>query len=345
MLPPIIATFVIAAMMYRYVEQPFRQRDHDAPPLLPTTFARWSGVAAILLTAVGTSATFQGWVWRLGDRSEFYRAAVYGGDECQHQCDTTPGRPVSIYLIGDSHARQYFAGFKASFPSLNTRIYHFSSCPFFSLEYTRDFRNYDNRKLFEDGCRASRRSAFEEIKNTRALVIISQFWVNFPLVSEWTSQRLTPTDADATTTLVGDQIAELKRELGIGRLALFGSVPGMVEGIGSPADCAARPISTPRNCVTSRRAQGRQAERATMNDLLAAKVSTSAAFLNPFDALCDRTDCKMIADGKPIYDDETHLTKWGSELVVKSVRDRLDDALEKGVDSPDRATSRSSGLN
>jgi hypothetical protein len=30
-------------------------------------------------------------------------------------------------------------------------------------------------------------------------------------------------------------------------------------------------------------------------------------FLNPFDALCDQTGCAMIADGKPVYSDPTHI--------------------------------------
>ena len=289
------------------------------------------------LVAISATATGNGWLWRLGSKAELYRSATYGGDGCGDRCDTNPDKPVSIYLIGDSHAQQYFAGFKDVFPSLNTRIYQFSSCPFFSLEFTRDFSDYPDPKLYDTGCRSSRRSAFAAINNSGAIVIVSQFWINFPLISEKTGQRLMPRDIDEATTLAADQLMVLKRELGIKRLLVIGSVPGMAAGMDNPSDCAARPIATPSNCLVSRVKAEPQAERAVIDSYLAAKVAPDITFLNPFDALCDQTDCAMIADGKPVYSDPTHLTKWGAEIVVRSFRDRLEGKSQMGLAIPEPA--------
>jgi peptidoglycan/LPS O-acetylase OafA/YrhL len=329
----IIVTFAIAAAMYKYIEQPFRIT-RERPPRIATSFGRWAAAATMALVAISATATGDGWLWRLGQKAELYRSATYGGVGCGDRCDTNPDKPVSIYLIGDSHAQQYFAGFKDVFPSLNTRIYQFSSCPFFSLEFTRDFSDYPDPKLYDTGCRSSRRSAFEAINNSGA-VVVSQFWINFPLISEKTGQRLMPRDLDEATTLAADQLMVLKRELGIKRLLVIGSVPGMAAGIDNPTDCATRPIVAPSNCLVSRVKAEPQAERAVIDSYLAAKVAPDITFLNPFDALCDQTDCTMIADGKPVYSDPTHLTKWGAEIVVRSFRDRLEGKNQMGLVIPE----------
>lgn len=320
----LLATIAIGAGMYRFIEQPFRLRSGSVPRLLPKTFPKWAAATAFMFAIIGATAVPGGWLWRLGDSPNLALDAVYGGNGCGDRCDTNPGKPVSIFLIGDSHAQQYMAGFKAAFPSLNTRIYQFSSCPFFSIEYTRDFSSYLDPALYDGGCRASRRSAFEDIKSSHAVVIISQYWVNFPLVSEKSGRRLTPTDMDEATTVVSDQIAILKRELGISRIFVLGSVPTMTNGIASPSDCISRPIPAPVGCASSPRSFGPPVERAAINDLLRSKISP---FLDPFDALCSSSSCGMIIDGKPVYSDQTHLTKWGSELVVASFRQPLSEVL------------------
>lgn len=281
-----LATIAFGAVIYRFIEQPFRLRSGSIPRILPGTFPKWASATAFMFAIIGATAVPSGWKWRLGDSPNLAVEAVYGGDGCGNRCDTNPGNPVSIFLIGDSQAQQYMAGFKAAFPSLNTRIYQFSSCLFFSIEYTRDFSKYPDPALYEGGCRAARQAAFQDIKNSHAVVIISQLWFDFPLISEKSGQRMIPIDMDEATTLVTDQIAILKRELGINRVFLVGNVPTMTFGIASPSDCISRPIPAPVECASSPRTFGPPAERAAINDLLRSKVSP---FLDPFNALCSDT--------------------------------------------------------
>jgi len=42
-----------------------------------------------------------------------------------------------------------------------------------------------------------------------------------------------------------------------------------------------------------------------------------------------------IADGKPVYSDPTHLTKWGAEIVVRFFRDRLEGKSQMGLAIPE----------
>jgi peptidoglycan/LPS O-acetylase OafA/YrhL len=334
----IAMTLAIAAAMYSAIERPLRARQGDAFRCMRATFVPVALSLTVAMVAVSLNAwSSDGWIWRLGDRAQLFRnlggqeegfsELNYGGSGCGNRCDTNPGQPVDIYVIGDSHAQQFYRGFRAEFPSLNTRTMQFSSCPVFSYEFTRDFSDYPNPKLYDDGCRAARREAFREIKGVSATVIISQFWVNFPMVSETTGQKVRPGDMPESIAFVAKQLNILKQELGIEKLFVVGSVPTMV-GSNSPLDCLARPFKSSQNCIDAPLQAGTIRARSEVNDGLMAATWGIATFLNPFDDLCDNVSCKMVVDGKPIYTDPTHLSVWGSQIVVHSFRSQLLGALQ-----------------
>lgn len=322
-------TLLLGWLMHAFAEQPFRKTAAQPQPWLPRAFVR-SAVAAALCLIVLCGTAWQGWIWRLGpaaatyEGSEFNAEAIYGGAGCGNECDTLPGRPVSIFVMGDSHAQQYYAGFRQNFPNRNTRLFQWSSCPFFSVEYTRDFHDFPDPKAYDDGCRKMRKRAFDDIRNsgTDAVVIVSQFWVNFALISERSGQRHRTETIDYA--FLASQIASLKAELGVNRLLVIGSVPG-TSGIGSVLDCAARPFPHRFCDITDAGAQP-QATRQAINAALASHLQGRAGFLNPFDALCDDKACRMLSGGLPVYSDPTHLTKWGSDTVVRSFRDKIGEA-------------------
>jgi peptidoglycan/LPS O-acetylase OafA/YrhL len=334
----IVITLGIASAMYSVIEQPFRARQGNTFRYMRSTFVPAAMSLTVVMVAASLSAwSSNGWIWRLGDRAELFRnlggregtfsEINYGGNGCGNRCDTNPGQPVAIYVIGDSHAQQYYRGFQAEFPSLNTRTIQFSSCPFFSHEFTRDFSDYPDPKLYDDGCRTARRGAFSEIRGTSATVIISQFWVNFPLVSETTGQKIRVGDMAELTAFIATQLVILKQELGIENLFVVGSVPTMV-GSNNPLDCLARPFISSQNCVDAPLRDKTIHVRSEINDALVSATRGAATFLNPFDGLCDDVSCKMVIDGKPIYTDPTHLSVWGSQIVAHSFRRQLFGVLQ-----------------
>jgi peptidoglycan/LPS O-acetylase OafA/YrhL len=334
----ITITLGIASAMYSVIEQPFRARQDNVFRYMRSTFVPAAISLTVMMVAASISAwSSNGWMWRLGDRDELLRNLGgeegtfsdinYGGRGCGNRCDTNPGQPVSIYVIGDSHAQQYYRGFQAEFPSVNTRTIQFSSCPFFSHEFTRDFSDYPDPKLYDNGCRAARRRAFSEIRGTSATVIISQFWVNFPLVSETTGQKIRVEDVQKLTAFVAKQLVILKQELGIEKLFVVGSVPTMV-GSNNPVDCLARPVIPSQNCIDAPLREKTISARSDINGALMSATRGAVTFLNPFDGLCDDLACKMVIDGTPIYTDPTHLSVWGSQIVVHSFRTPLIGALQ-----------------
>lgn len=94
-------------------------------------------VAAVTVAIVGYSATTTGWPWRLGERGDLLaelrtdpdkvRLAGYGGDGCDpNGCTTRGNKKPDLIVIGDSHSRQYYAGFMNVLPDMNVQFFEFS---------------------------------------------------------------------------------------------------------------------------------------------------------------------------------------------------------------------------
>jgi peptidoglycan/LPS O-acetylase OafA/YrhL len=326
-------SLVTAELLYRGIEQPFRYPSRGAS-ISDRLFITRIIVLTTLVMSAAASTALNGWLWRLGSRADAYNhlvsgeAFAYGGDGCGNSCETNPGRPIAAFVIGDSNAQQYFAGLKSNFPGINFRIFHFSSCPFFSLEYTRDFADFTDPKLYDDGCRAARAEAFAEIRRSQAGIIVSQVWVNFPLVSEKTGKKLRFLEFADASSFYADQLIELQHNLGARFLLVMGTVPGAPEPQGAPADCLFRPVLVHNICENAPPDVRRRAN----NGLLASALSGRAIFLDPFITFCDKQLCKQIENTTPLYSDPTHLTKHGSELVLSSFRQVIANTLAEKLE-------------
>lgn len=319
-----LASIGLAELLYRGVEGPFRY---------PTRGARTGNLAflsstlafAVALIVISVTSQQNGWVWRLGARAtEYSQLSVspawnYGGDGCGHSCDTHPGKPTIAYVIGDSNAQQYYSALTTDFPDNNIRLFQFSSCPFFSTEYTRDFSDHSDPSLYDKGCHASRAAAFQEIRRAPAALVISQIWVNFPLVSESTGERLRFPDISAAAPFYADQLSSLAKNVGATSLLVVGSIPAAPDQQQNPADCLFRPIRFRSNCEASKL----DPRRKVVNEQLGAALGERATFIDPFDALCERTECSLIDKTAPVYSDANHLTRHGAELVLRRFREVL----------------------
>ncbi|MCK1652724.1 acyltransferase [Bradyrhizobium sp. 149] len=324
-----VASIGLSEILYRTVEQPFRYPTRGARIGNPI-FIRSTLAFAFTILALAATCYQSGWIWRLGDRGPQYSALSasparnYGGDGCGNSCETNPGKPVIAYFIGDSNAQQYYSALKAEFPDDNIRIVQFSSCPFFSTEYTRDFSEHSDPSLYDKGCRASRAAAFEQMRRSPATIVVSQIWLNFPLISESTGKRLRFSDFSAAAPFYADQLSSLATSVGAASLLVIGSIPGAPEQQQDPVDCLFRPIRLQNSCQASKLDAGRKAR----NIQLAAALGERATFINPMDALCDGGGtCRLIDGTVPIYSDANHLTHRGAELVL----DHFRDVLHKGI--------------
>lgn len=326
-------TFSLAALMYVFVERPFRARSISGFQVLPRSFAAATAAATLLMTAAGLQIwASNGWLWRLGDRASAMQEFVagerqadvlYGGNGCKPPCSTMQqNRAPDIIFIGDSHSRQYFLGAKAELSGLKVDFYEFSSCQFYSVEYTRDYNGFPDPVMYDTGCLAARKGAFDAIRNAPgALVVLSQFWGPMPMRSERGGEPLPVPAPEPYYRFVGSELGRLKSELGVKQLAVIGSVPTAAD-VASSLDCFGRPRLTEKVCAVKSKADPIIAQRAETNALLSASLPPNVVFLNPFDAFCNGQTCAVIGAG-PVYSDQTHLSGLGSRVAMAALAPTL----------------------
>lgn len=320
----VAAAVVFGAIVSRTVEQPFRYASTHAA----RSSHYWPTIAAAVavLVLLGYSSTTTGWPWRLGERGHFLaelqtdpvkaRLVGYGGDGCDpNGCTTLRTAKPDLIVIGDSHSRQYYAGFTKQFPAMNVQFFEFSSCPFYSPTYTRDFRTHPDPIVYDSGCRKTRATAFQAIRSKRVPVVVGQYWDLYPMIDEDLGEEFTPINIEGLANFVSTELAALKKELDIPELFVIGNVPTMGSA-GEPLDCMGRTFVTMTTCSREAIDHKAIARRRAINELIGARLEGIAQFLDPFQALCTDEECLMIANGLPLYSDHTHLSAWGAMYVT-----------------------------
>lgn len=319
----IIASIVLGAALSHTIERPFRQRK---AALLPINYWARYGLTAVAVMLVGISATSTGWSWRLGESGESLALiktdgegamlASYGGNGCDPKACTTRQGPPDVIVIGDSHSRHYFAGFRDELAGLTVQFFEFSICPFYSTRFTRDFRSHPSYAEYSDGCREARRLAFQTIASSAAAVVVGQYWDYAPLIDEATGVTWQAQSPDELARFVAGELADLKSDLGVETLFVIGNVPTTGSSSGRPIDCMGRPPITIISCESQAKTDSLIGLRAMINAAFKAELVGVAEFIDPFDALCEGEVCHSIADNMPLYSDSTHLSALGARKVM-----------------------------
>lgn len=320
-------TLIVALLMYGLIERPFRKKSGSGFSLLPRSYIKTVSVTAVVISVVGGHVwASHGWLWRLGERGELVRQfvagervadAAYGGDGCRYPpCSTTrDDRSPDVIFIGDSHSRQYFLGAKHALAGLKVDFHEFSSCQFYSVEYTRDYTGYPDPVLYDRGCRSARKRAFAAIRHSpNATVVLGEYWNPLEMVSEVTGKVVPLADPRQYYRFVAEEIERLQSELDVRRIVVLGSVP-TAAGRGSPLDCYAALYDVDPACLTAPIAHPDITQRMKTNEMLQASLPSTAEFIDPFIALCDQATCAMMDDG-PLYSDNTHLSGLGAKKVM-----------------------------
>jgi len=117
-----VLAYIVAILMYRFVERPFRfARRGPQSALASTQFALGGALVALLTAYVCANAwANQGWFWRFGNAGEL--AEVFDLDRLREETIeynnthinaatfTFAGSPKRILVVGDSHARDVSNG-------------------------------------------------------------------------------------------------------------------------------------------------------------------------------------------------------------------------------------------
>ncbi len=307
-------TFVLAALSWRYVEQPFRRR----PTPVLAARARIFGAAAALgatLIAVGAAFSLQeGFPDRLTARyaGDVGHAAFFAGIAAtSYPCtppaiaaaaerwngyvrcyQSMPEKPITVLLFGDSHAEHLFPGLAAQLPNENVGYYIFTPSPPFAGNPAVD-------------------PIFREIARNRSLtdIVLAMRWTD--RTSDFGSDEAFAAALRKTLDRLGQAGAQV---------VLVDSVP--VFAIGADVCKFVLPNAQPPSCT--RPLQDVMAERATyLPALVRVAAERNLPLVSLPDVFCDASTCAMQRGGTMLYRDTNHLTLAGSRLAGAAVAHAL----------------------
>lgn len=311
--PREIAVLVAATMLLAYgtwltVETPVRRRH---------VFSRaqvFVGAAAVsvVLLALGLSVAMRALIPERY-RGVDFAAAEYGGAGYKFGTSRLgePAAPSAFVLYGDSHALQYLSALDALAREHRfgfTALLH-SAC--FSLP---NLTNVYQGRVHAD-CVALLDQLRASIDANGSRVVIAYRWPKRLARPDGTDLGFSVSEPQGQDELLRS-LRALVAELGTDRtIVLMGNVPSSnLIPEGGYLGCLARIGHT---CPTSfPREQGELRElNARLRSM--ARQYPNVVFVDPYDALCDATTCYVVRDGKLLYSDHAHLSKYGAALVVR----------------------------
>jgi hypothetical protein len=333
-LAAIAAAFVLAAVTYVFIEQPIRRgiKARSLSEVMPIA------VPMAALAIVMAAALTTGWLTPpartaleidtrvpMALNESLCRGRFAGlGEYCQ-QFDAE--LPVSMALLGDSHAAHLLPGLGAAAKAAGVNVVHLgqTGCPpLIGIERL--------QVIGDNDCVRVNRAMIEAVASDAA---ITDVWLSFRGALATTgrepgdsTERIVfrslergATNADAIRDGLQQTIALLQsRGKNVG---VFLQVPELGFPVdqctGRPASLRYRPARQPcsvaRAAVMARQAQYREL-------IAAAQAQSGIAVFDPVPALCDESACQAVADGHMLYFDDNHLGVFGStrmlrEFVVK----------------------------
>ena len=334
----IAGSIVLAWLTYRYIERPFRFGDNLKYKTCILVIAMLGiGVTGFVAYKAGgfphraVAVNFQevfdykshwnGWgscgLAQIPDTSE-------GG--CRM---LNPERPISILVIGDSHAGHLAAGLRKMFLSRNANaavILHAGCYPFQSFEQ-------QNKKYFV--------CANELID--RALSVAEQSpEIHTVILAGYAALQIQKNRYHEPNQLTALQISENARAFELGfektlnrlqlagkKIIFIGEIPELVV---DPKTCVRRhvggtvldqqcPLSIDKKEVLARNQIFRQ---------IVARISTKypqVIFVDPMQSFCDEEKCYGIAGNTLLYQSRDHLSPRGSEFFIDAVGGELEQGL------------------
>lgn len=302
-----VASIVLAAFSYRFVEQPFRQPSGERNSLRILSVSAFSIVA---VTAVSAYTVYEdGFGWRTDDQtrkvlsylSYDYRR-VYRSGECFLDPDQDfkeadvsrclpDGSGIHAMLWGDSHAIDLYPGLRISMrrKGYSLGVLASSACAPI-IGYT-----IASRPL----CPSFNNQALPTILAVKPRFVI--------LSASWNLLAQTMDQLDAT-------VEDLAKQ-GI-KVVILGQSPRFKELV--PKTIAGRFQNEESNTMIS--AEGLDLSRADSDRIMSARFDQRAniKFIPMMELMCPQLQCSLVTDdGTPIYWDAEHLTEDGSHIFAE----------------------------
>ncbi|UCC56101.1 MAG: acyltransferase [Gammaproteobacteria bacterium] len=357
----IIAALLMAALMYEYIEKPFRYKPRARHQLEPARLGfRCATLMALIVLPAAHAWANLGWGWRISDDNHAILeqtrmdnhsdCADHGankkfGYSCQFGAKAEKQNEISFVLLGDSHSKHWVPGLNNLFLDNGVSAIHLGRggvLPFVGGA------TYDNPKLkvpMLDGNRNIQNYIEEKRPKVVALSARWALYTNkdFQHIDHGGMRFFTYgqySAIDSKTSLIAleqalsDTISRY-RSLGI-HTVLLGQVPPLG---GSLKDCLTRPgyLKTNNsivNCRVYSKHESLERIRSTNLLLLSMKnrFGSSVSVFLPSEWLCNSSEyCDLFSDNDILYTDDNHLSYHGSISLVNKHLSQLVEIANGGV--------------
>lgn len=318
-----MVTFPVAYLSWRYVEQPFRDKQKfDSSKILLISFSCLS-----LTILAGLAGHFSGGFPSRHTETPHYQLTqtpALFNDECLERypefsslntCRSSSFNEPTIALIGDSHSHALYESLAASFAQETVINLGVWSCyPFVNKEHLERNECSDKQALL---------SSFLQINPQIHTVYLAGYWGY--LASGGFAERgagwrlhdnITDLDADSFLTNAADFLTDLEHHKRM--MFLIEDVPDLDF---SPLRCG--DVGMPRfgDARCSMRFEDYIERKRQVEPLINSLISDfpSVSYVLTQELFCDETVCNAFSNGETLYRNGDHVSKNGADLVIEAV--------------------------
>jgi len=329
----ILLTYLLSALSFRYIEQPFRHVNYNSFKLVAIKMYCYPAIIIISFLAFGLSQN--GFSTRFDEKIIAQEAAVnkfasvsrkschsasrnsdrQPDENCLFGAISKEKRP-DIFLFGDSHANHIvpFLNILANDAKLTGQDYTLDRClPITNI-------NWGSNEFKAKKCKLRNDMALEHIKDNRfKYVVLAASW------PEVNTQRIIDTNKPSEIKqILEDNLIDM-----LTQIITVGSIPILIEDIPylgnkSPKCTIKKSLyNDTLNCQLERN------PNKLFNQLavLARAKFPEIIVIKPQKVMCIEMVCQMELNGLPLYRDEDHLNEVGAGQMAISYIDELSNPL------------------
>ena len=311
-----MASLIIAYLMYRFVEQPFRRvqkGDGKNRKFLLNSLAIFVTVGILAIyVRVG-----EGLEWRI-DSFQNYQNVDYGGKN--YPWETTLGNPESpnkLIVYGDSHSKQYLFALDGLAKENNLWIQYIGHSACIS------WPNLTN--IYKDKTHQSCIDMLGKLKSATEgnnIPVMIAYRYTKTIVGSQGNNPINHQDGKVFIDRLFNGLDELHLALGNDRkLIVMGGVPAANLKRGY-MDCISRPLTYVK-CHDKNPVNDSEFFKLRLELEKYKTQRSNVIFLDPYLALCDEIYCYVAKDNILYYSDHAHLTADGASTVIDMFSDDI----------------------
>lgn len=301
----LLVSFILAIVLYHFVEQRYRR---PGPAARLTSQAAFGlGCALLVVMLILPAAT----VWANGGWQSRAKTFVVNLNEvkCERDsfCEMQRGSKGVVLFVGDSHMGHHMKTLLSKFSGYTVRVFNVSSC-FFG----KDLRSRDHNEGRGKVCERANKSLRAYISGSGRevkYVVHGQRWHGYlnRLHTHPGGDFLDGDDAQKYQNMLRSVLA-LYASTSAKKL-LLGAAPNSAVG------CMERPDFFSMEC----RGRGHNTLRHVklFKGVSEQGIFSGVSFIHPVDYLCGKKGCRETVGNRKLYRNTDHLTRDGSNLVLR----------------------------